>query len=134
MKRYIAHKRFKGKCLCGDVNIPAQSELWCHAGVLCYVGKPICFETSEVAHQHFARNDDGEGMRRGKLTQAIQKTLAKRDKGYQARWDKVWADPVCQPYRREDYADYWLWNHDFFGAGVSRLQHIAELIGTKEAC
>lgn len=133
MEKYIAHKRFKGKGLSGCVNIPAQSVLWCHAGVLCYGGKPVCFKTSEVAHQHFAADGDGKGMRRGKLTHAIQKTLAKRDAEHQTRWDKVWADPICQPYRREDYTDYWLWDHAFFCADIAALQYIAELIGAREA-
>lgn len=131
MKKYIAHKRFKGKCLCGDVNIPARSELIGYAGVLCYGGKPICFEASEVAHQHFARNDDGEGMRRGNLTRMIQKTLSKSDAKYQERWDKVWNDAACRPYKREEDEDYWLWNHSFFCADIAVLRHIAELVGVK---
>ena len=95
-------------------------------------GKLLCVVTSENAHQFFARDDDGAGMLRGKLTQAIQKTLAKRDANYQNRWDKVWDDPACQPYKRIEYADFWLWNHDFFNADIDTLRHIAKLVGAKE--
>ena len=97
-----------------------------------YGDKLLCVATSENAHQFFARDDDDAGMLRGKLTQAIQKTLAKRDANYQNRWDKVWEDPTCQPYKRIEYADFWLWNHDFFNADIDTLRHIAKLVGAKE--
>lgn len=129
---YIAHKRFKDKAFCGSVNIPATTALESVDGVILYKGKPVCFETSENAHQFFARNDDGNGMRRGRLTQAIQKKLEKRDIHYQERWDKVWGDPVCRSYKRINSDDYWLWNHNFFNAGIDALKHIAELVGAKE--
>ena len=130
--KYIAHKRFKGKAYCGYVNIPATTVLESTDGVIFCEGRPICFETSENAHQFFARDDDGNGMQRGRLTQAIQKRLAKRDKRHQERWDKVWDDPICQSYKRVEFDDYWLWNHNFFGAPIEDLQHIANLIGAKE--
>lgn len=129
---YIVHRRFKGKAICGDVNIPAMTEAEDVDGVIMYDGKSVCFDTSENAHQYFARNDDGNGMLRGKLTQSIQKTLRKRDENYQARWDKVWDDEVCQPYKRVEYADFWLWNHEFFHADIDVLRHIAQLVGAKE--
>ena len=127
--KYIAHRRFKGKALCGDVNIPAMTELEEIDGVITLDGNSICYITSENAHQYFARNDDGNGMLRGKLTQAIQNTLGRRDKNYQARWDKVWDDDACQKYKREEYEDYWLWNHSWFNAPIEDLTHIANLIG-----
>lgn len=129
---YIVHRRFKDRAICGDVNIPAMTELEDMDGVIMYDGKPICFDTSENAHQYFARNDDGNGMLRGKLTQSIQNTLSKRDKNYQARWDKVWDDEACQQYKRVEYADFWLWNHAWFNAPIEDLRHIAQLVGAKE--
>ncbi len=129
---YVVHKRFKGKAFCGDVNIPAATLLENIDGIIAYENKPLCFDRSENAHQFFARNDDGNGMLRGRLTQAIQKQLAKRDKHYQERWDKVWDDPACQPYKRTDFKDYWLWNHEFFNAEIDVLRHIARLVGAKE--
>ena len=127
--QYIVHKRFKGKTISGNVNIPALSKCKEVNSWIYYHGKPVCAVTSACAHQHFAINEDGMGMQRGKLTQAIQKTLAVRDDDYQARWDKVWDDPVCQKYKRDTYENYWLWNHDFFNADILTLRHIATLIG-----
>ena len=130
--KYIVYRRFKGKAICGDVNLPAMTVCEENNGYIFYDGKMICVATSENAHQFFARDDDGAGMLRGKLTQAIQKTLAKRDANYQSRWDKVWDAPICQPYKRIEDDNFWLWNHAFFNANIDTLQHIARLIGIKE--
>lgn len=130
--KYVVHKRFKAKALCGEVNLPARTACECENGVITHHGNKLCFFTSSNAHQFFASDEDGMGMVRGKLTQAIQKTLGKRDKHHQDRWDKVWDDPVCQAYKRDDDDERWLWNHDFFGADILTLRHIAHLVGAKE--
>lgn len=130
--KYIAHRRFKRKAICGQVNIPAMTELESDGNIIIYNNGILCYEDCEDAHQFFARNDDGRGMERGKLTQAIMKRLSKRDEHYQDRWDMVWDDPACQPYKRNDYDDHWLWNHAFFNADIDVLQHIAKLVGAKE--
>lgn len=88
--KYIVHKRFRDKAICGDVNLPAMTACECDGAMIKHCGHDICFVTSENAHQYFAIDEDGMGMKRGKLTQAIQKILAKRDDHYQERWDKVW--------------------------------------------
>lgn len=126
---YIVCRRFKGKALCGYINLSAMTECECIKGVITHKGKPICYAASENAHQFFATNEDGMGMERGRLTQEIQKELAKLDADHQKRWDKVWDDPVCHKYKREDHEDHWLWNQAFFGAGIDDLRHIARLVG-----
>lgn len=125
---YIVHTRFKGNAVCGSVNLPAMTEVQVEGNVVYYDGIPLCALTSDNGKRHFARNDDGNGMERGKLTRSIYNRLAKRDEQYQARWDKVWADPVCQPYKRADHADYWLWNRAFFDAPIEDLRHIEKLV------
>lgn len=130
-KPYIVYKRFKSKAWCGDINIPAMAECVAIDNVIVYNNLPICYTTSENAHQHFARNDDEQGMKRGKLISSIQKKLAKRDDNYQKRWDKIWEDPICQKFKREQHEDHWLWNHDFFNAHIFDLNYIANLIDAK---
>lgn len=131
--KYITHQRFKKPCLRGSVNIPALTICETVENIIVYNGKPVCFTTSEDAYQYFARNDDGQGLRRGKLTRAIQKKLENRsDPLYQTRWDAIWNDLICQKYKRTDHSDHWLWNHDFFNAPIEDLQYIARLIGVKE--
>lgn len=129
--QYIVHRRFRGTAICGEVNLPAMTVCACEGNLIIHNGKPICAASSENAHQFFARNDDYKGMERGKLTQAIQKKLSKRDTLYQIRWDIIWADFICQKYRRIEHADYWLWNHAFFNAPIEDLQHIVALVDTE---
>lgn len=126
--KYIVHKRFKDIAICGKVNLPATTSCICEENIILYDGKPICINTSENAHQYFAIDEDGNGLERGKLTQEIQKRLSKRDSDYQKRWDKVWEDKICQKYKREDFEDYWIWNHDFFNASIWDLKYIKSLI------
>ena len=127
---YISYKRFKGKAICGLVNIPANSLCELTSGFIFFNGQKVCYSTSENAHKFFARNDDGCGMERGYLTASIQKQLAKVN-NHQDRWDKVWSDPVCQKYKRVEHADHWLWNHEFFNADIEDLVHIAKLVGLR---
>lgn len=128
---YITIKRARINSISGSVNLPYDTAVQCQGGFLSIDGKPLCGDHSQNAYEFFARDDDGNGLLRGKLTQAIQKTLAKQDKDHQARWDKVWADQICQKYKRSEHTDYWLWNHDFFNAEITDLRHIANLIGAK---
>lgn len=128
---YINYKRFKQRAICGDVNIPAMTILQSDGKAILYNGKPLCGVTSENAYKFFAINEDGMGMKRGKLTQAIQKALAKRDDDYQKRWDKVWDDEICQRYKRKEHSDHWLWSREFFEADIDSLEHIARLVDAK---
>lgn len=130
--KYITHRRFKGAALCGEINLPAMTACESDETVILHNGKPICFVGSENAHQFFAVNEDGMGAERGGLTQAIQKALAKRDDDYQRRWDKVWEDELCQQYKRTEYEDFWLWNHEFFNADIGTLRRIAALVGARK--
>ncbi len=129
--KYIAHKRFKDNAICGLVNIPATTICECDNDVIKYNDLPICYVESRNAHQFFSINEDGMGMLRGKLTQSIQKALAKHDDNYQNRWNKIWGDDICQKYKRKEHADFWLWNHDFFNANIDELKYIANLIDAK---
>ena len=100
-------------------------------------GQPLCVDTSQNAHEFFSQDDDGQGRERGQLVAAILVRLEtppnageKCRAELQARWDKVWADPLCQKYKRPEHEDFWIWNHDFYDAPVEDLWHIAALVGT----
>lgn len=128
---YIVHKRFKAKAICGNVNIPAKTVCTERGGVIYYGEKALCVISSDNAYKHFARNDDGRGLERGRLTKAITSTLEKRDDQYQERWDRVWNDPACRQFKRKNDDDYWLWNLAFFNAEIFSLEHIADLVGCR---
>ena len=124
---YIVYKRYHGKTFSGEANLPYNTPLHCNGGVLYYNDKPICFATSQVAHQHFARNDDGHGLLRGELIAAIKKKL----KNNHEAWKNVWEDKVCLKYKRDEFEDYWLWGHEFYEAPITDLRYIAEFVGVK---
>ena len=73
--KYVVHRRFKDKAICGEVNLPAMTMCEEANGYIFHGDKLLCVVTSENAHQFFARDDDGAGMLRGKLTQAIQSAM-----------------------------------------------------------
>lgn len=130
---YIAWKRAKGNVLGGQVNLPYGSVLECRTlpgGTFLFYGETaVCAADCHFSHRHFAWNGDGQGLERGRLIHAIQARLEKRDSLYQDRWDRVWSDPVCQRFRRQDHKEYWLWNDRFFSARMEELRHIAEVVG-----
>lgn len=127
-KNYVAKKRAKFDGISGSVNIPYGTHLENQDGFLVLDGKPVCAATSQNGLDYFAQNDDGQWEERGKLTIEILSTLAKRDKAYQTRWNKVWEDATCKKYHRKDHEDFWFWNLDFYTAPIADLRHIKELI------
>lgn len=131
-KTYIANKRAKFDGISGYVNIPYGTRLMADEKYIYFNGMPLCAVTSKNAHEYFSQNDDGNGLLRGSLVHSIKRTVEHKDKLYQFRWDKIWGDQICQKYKRVEHDDFWLWNHDFFNAGIDDLKYIANLIGAKE--
>ena len=125
---YVARKRARFKSCNGqEVNIPYGTAVEAQAGVLQWNGMPLCLDTSQNAYDYFSQNDDGQGLERGKLVEAIISRLEKRDAGWQARWDLIWADPMLRRYKRPEHETHWLWNQDFYDAPVEILRYIAVL-------
>lgn len=98
-ENYITRKRAKFEAICGHVNIPYGTALINQGGFLMWNGKQICGITSQNAFDFFSQNDDGRGRERGDLVSAILIQLERRDKNHQSRWNKIWADPLCQKYK-----------------------------------
>ncbi len=127
--RYIARKRARFNAICGPVNIPFGTAVEELAGFLSLgPDRPLCDPASQNG-EYFCADDDGRGRERASLINAILARLQKRDKQYQARWDKIWRSALCARYRRPDIDDRWLWGHAFFCAPVEDLAQIAGLIG-----
>ena len=72
MTEYIAHERYQGKDMHGnEILIRRGKRLEKRSNTLYYEDSPVCIYRSLVGKQYFARNDDGHGLERGKLTHAI---------------------------------------------------------------
>lgn len=159
---YLVTRRFKAKTMSGIVNLPYGTACELRGEIIYHSGKPLCFATSENAHQYFSRNDDGQGERRGKLVHDILARLTENDikyfegddspfgggkiypeklAAYKARekerneaWERVWDAPAIRKYKRVEFADYWLFNHDFYNAPIEDLEYILKVVkGEKTA-
>ena len=127
--RYIVTRRFRGRAICGAVNLPYGTTCETQDGYLILDdGRRLCAVTSQNAYDHFSRDDDGLGRERGKLVKDIRRTLERRDAKHQTRWDKLWADAGANRLRRADHKDFWVWNHDFYNADVNELRRIRLLL------
>ncbi len=134
---YITHHRFKELALCGSqLNLPYGTELQTAGPILLTQdGKAVCYNTSENAKLHFARNDDGRGLERGALTYAIAYSSRERVSagGRKQRFTDEEIQLLLRDWKhflRQD-ADAILFNEDFFAAKVDELQKLAELLQIK---
>ena len=137
-EKYVVIERLRKKVTCSEINLPYGTECYTiyhgdEKAIMCDKGL-VCYVSSKTAYKHFAQNDDGNGLERGRLTKSIIARLDRKeyDNGqYQKLWDKVWNDSICQKYKRSEYNDRWLWNYDFYNAPLFDLQYIAKLVGAK---
>ena len=125
--KYLITRRFKTKAICGEVNLAYGTECFSQGNVIYRQDKqPLCLITSENAHMYFTVNDDGLAKERRHLIEDIAKLLS--DKKMEKRWDVVWNDLTCRKYKRKEFTDFWLWNHDFYGASLDDLQYIKKIL------
>lgn len=131
---YTTIKRYRRKGIGGDFNIPWGTALERRDdGILYHDNRPVCVARSYASHEHFCRDDDGNGAARGKLSHAIIKALGGYHRETTPEWEAVWSDETAGKYRRKDHKDYWLWDDAFFNAPLEDLRHIAGIVGAKEA-
>ena len=123
---YIVHHRFRGRGLAGEFNLPRGTKCEEQDGIISYKGRAICLNTSQIAKEHFAVNDDLCGLRRGDITHQIAfgAPLSELQK------DITMTDPVVKRYIRNDRAAI-LFNNSFFHASVLDLFSVCGKLGVK---
>jgi hypothetical protein len=130
---YITIKRYKQQGIGGHFNLPYGTPIEKREDNLLYHNnRPVCVARSFNAHEYFARNNDGRGLERGKLTHAIIKKLGGMHRELTAEWKAVFDDDLANSYARQDSPDFWLWDDSFFNAPIEDLKYIASLVGIKE--
>ena len=131
--QYTTIKRFKRPGITGArLNIPYGTPVTLHAdGMLYHDSTPVCLASSFAAHEHFARDDDGQGETRGKLSHAIISALGGFKCSRTPQWQAVWDDSTCAKYKKRGHDNYWLWDTSFFNAPVEDLRYIAALVNVK---
>ena len=126
--KYLVTRRFKTKAICGEVNLAHGTECFSQGNIIYRQDRqPLCLITSENAHMYFTANDDGLAKERRQLIEDITKLLSD-EKSMEKRWYVVWNDLTCRKYKRKEFADFWLWNHDFYGASLDDLQYIKKIL------
>ena len=121
---YIVHHRYRGKtCSAKEVNLPRGTICESAGPAITLNGAPICYNTSEVGHKFFARNDDGYGLCRGALTYEIAYSNRERFNKEGNRRQRF-TDEEIEMLER-DWSKYLipdidviLFNHDFFNHGL----------------
>lgn len=125
--RYVVHHRFKGLGACGkQMNIPYGTVLKLKDGFISTEdGRLICTPVSENAHRHFSRDDDGNGLERGRITYAV--AFKARNNGRGARFTdrerEILSTKWAQFLRPLDVI---LFNHYFFEAQIDELRKLAK--------
>ena len=113
---YTTYKRFKGKSISGDVNIPYGTILKELGGFLYLNGKPICCATSENGWNHFRPLTD-EGKYRQELLEELYRWYEKNGCGEDFTDDK-W------PGQENGY-----WKNRLRTASTERLEEICRQKG-----
>ena len=116
--KYMVSKRFRETVESGSVNLPYGTECESRTGRIYCGGRFLVREKSRKAHTNFARNDDGNGVERAKLTQRIERETGQANAETLRRMED---NSLCQVYRKQEHQDVWLWSHEFYIAPVEEL-------------
>lgn len=132
MIEYIAFRDYKGASITSKIEIIKKGEKFqLIAGRIATLDNPprsICLLDSHIAHEYFARNDDGNGMLRGAITYAIafSERMIPSDIGV-FRFSEEEQEIIRNEYSRflRDDSDAILFNSDFFNADIDELAVMA---------
>lgn len=127
--RYICHKRYD-KTGADEKRhiIRRKTRLESIAGFIAEGSSAVCRITSEDARRHFARDDDGKGLERGRLSWKIAYAPRHPNEDNEFRFTPGEIEMLRKDYGRflEDDKDVILFNSDFFHAEISELEEILE--------
>lgn len=131
---YITHTRYSGKDMNGeDILIRRGQRLERRGDILYYDNKPVCIYRSLIGKMHFAKNDDGHGLERGKLSYAIAYAPRLRHSDDGARQQRFSDDELeilhrDWPQYLKPNLDVLLFNDKFFEESPDVLKQIAEAV------
>lgn len=127
--RYIARKRYKKKCLQGEVNLPFGTELESFGNIIYYNNKPVCIDTSQDAFDYFVSNESNGLQRADLINWILDHTdfdkVNDRNK-YEKIWNMIWSKEKYHKFKRQDNDERWLWYKDFYTASIDDLQSLVD--------
>ena len=128
--KYIVRKRYKKRCIQGEVNIPFGTELYSVNNIIIYNNKPVCFDTSQDAFDYFVSNEDGNGLQRCNLINWILDNTSfdkiKDKNKYNDIWQMIWSNKYYHKFKRPDNNGVWLWYKDFYLASIEDLKSLVD--------
>ena len=124
--KYITRKRYKKKCIQGEVNIPFGTQLDTIGNFIIYNNKPVCVDTSQDAFDYFVSNEDGKGLERIELIDWILDHTSNKNKKYNDIWEMIWSNNYYHKFKREDNDERWLWYKGFYTATIDDLQMLVK--------
>ena len=136
---YIVHHRCREISATGEpMNLPYGSTFDTIGDFIATPeGKALCYTTSETAQKYFARNDDGRGLERGKLTYAIAYSNRVRYSSDKERRKQRFTDDEIRMLERDwghflrPDTEWILFNHAFFDAEPEELAQLAQALKIK---
>ena len=132
---YICHNTYNGITETGrHAHIERGEELPLIGNRIARDGAPVCSVASAVSHRHFARNDDGQGLRRGAFIYAIAYEPREREHsdGHVYRFSEKEISMLQEKWAHFLKQDSpILFNHEFHEAGIQELEELANELGIK---
>lgn len=149
---YVCCKEYDRDGIEGYARFAVGSRVEASGNCIRLMGRKVCYVTSQSAHDHFARNDDGQGERRFSLTHGILAKVAEMKREYHSRLFALRDDPdakeedfeaIDKPGRFFDamgsdsvfrgFLTNWYWNDAFFNAEIADLERLDRLLDEKMA-
>lgn len=134
---YILFRRYRENDFSGKkMNIPALTIANENNNTIFIDNNPICCITSQIAHEYFARNNDGNGLLRGQLTYAIafsERIRYNEDHTRRQRFTDQEIELIETKWEKYliPNLEVILFNHDFFNADIQELEEMAKDLNIK---
>lgn len=124
MTEYVCYSRYKGPSYSGNVVVPYGAKLYSVGYAIFLDSRMFGYTTSQACYDHFVRDDDGQGLQRGRLILTISKILYK----HSDRWARLSSNLKLQKFRRPEHQDVFVWNFKFYNATIEELKYIYSLV------
>lgn len=130
--KYICHRKYNKIGACNELyNIEVGQTFFTIGKYIADDSKAICHIASEDAFKYFAKDDDGQGLERGRLTYEIAYADRHPNSNNGFRFTEAERDMLVEQYGQyiKDNTEYLRFNYDFFNADVNIIKEIANKLG-----
>lgn len=125
--KYICHNRYKKTGASGkEYLVRFKDEIETVGNFIAKGAEAVCAITSDDAFRHFARNDDNNGLERGKLTYKIAYAPRRPNIDNDYRFTETEIEMLRTEYGHFLIKDNVavIFNYDFFNADIEELREL----------